>query len=39
VQRPQSWPEETMAVLRSQLAERGMTEEEAWTYYRMVYEV
>jgi hypothetical protein len=39
IHKPQAWSDELMAVLRSQLAEKGMAEEEAWTYYRMVYEV
>jgi GNAT superfamily N-acetyltransferase len=39
IYRPQEWSEEDMATLRAQTADKGMTEEDAWTFHRMAYEL
>ena len=38
IHRPQEWSGADMATLRAQMADRGMTEDEVWTFYRMAYE-
>lgn len=39
IHRPQKWSEEDMTTLRAQLADKGMTEDDAWTFYRMTCEL
>jgi len=39
VYRPYEMSEESLAVLRSQMAEKGMTEEEVWTFHRMAHDL
>jgi GNAT superfamily N-acetyltransferase len=39
VHRPQSWPDDLLTLLRAQAAEKGMSEDDVWTYPRMMREL
>jgi GNAT superfamily N-acetyltransferase len=39
VHRPHEWSDDDMAIVRAQMAEKGMSEEDVWTYHRMTYEL
>ena len=39
IHKPQNWPDDLLAILHAQAAEKRMSEEDIWTYYRMMYEL